>query len=59
MIGWYRALAEMGARLPHLEERSWHVDIVVKPVGSLGTYRQSRATGLWFSGPHRLHLVGT
>jgi hypothetical protein len=59
MVGWYRALSEEGAALPELGERSWHVDVVVRPVGWLGTYRRSRATGLWFSGRHRSHTPGT
>jgi hypothetical protein len=58
LIGWYRALASYGAALPHIGERSWRVDVMVKPVGWLGTYRQSRETGLWFSGPHHLHMEG-
>ena len=59
MVGWYRALAVHGATLPKLEHRSWHVDVVVRPVGHLGTYRRSRVTGLWFSGQHRHHIHGT
>lgn len=58
MIGWYRALVEHGRTLPDLGERSWHVDVVVRPVGLLGTFRRSRTTGLWFSGPHSLHVRG-
>ncbi len=59
MVGWYRALLEQGATLPDLGNRSWHVDVVVRPVGLLGTYRRSRATGLWFAGRHSLHSRGT
>jgi len=58
MVGWYRALVEHGRSLPDLGDRSWHVDVVVRPVGTLGTFRRSKVTGLWFSGPHRLHIVG-
>ena len=58
MTGWYRALAEQGASLPDLGQHSWYVDVVVKPVGHLGTYPLSRETGLWFSGPHSLHVRG-
>lgn len=59
MIGWYANLAQQGNDLPDIGHRSWQVDVVVKPVGWLGTYRRSRATGLWFSGQHRYHLPGT
>lgn len=59
MIGWYRAVAVHGALLPELEQKSWRLDVVVRPVGHLGTYRRSRTTGLWFSGHHRHHLHGT
>jgi hypothetical protein len=59
MRGWYRALAELGSALPDLGNRSWHVEVVIRPLGSLGTYRRSRETGLWFAGPHRLHTRGT
>lgn len=58
MTGWYRALAEQGASLPDIGRHSWYVDVVVKPVGHLGTYRRSLETGLWFSGPHSLHVRG-
>ena len=58
MTGWYRALTEHGASLPDIGQHSWYVDVVVKPVGHLGIYRRSRETGLWFSGPHSLHVWG-
>lgn len=57
--GWYASLAARGADLPPLlDDRSWRVDVFVKPIGFLGTYRRSRSTGLWFSGRHALHSVG-
>lgn len=59
MVGWYRALCLHGEALPELHGRSWHVDVVVRPVGWLGTYRQSRSSGLWFAGRHRYHAPGT
>lgn len=58
MSGWYQALAEHGAALPDIGDNSWYVDVVVKPVGHLGTFRRSRQSGLWFSGPHHLHVLG-
>jgi hypothetical protein len=58
MAGWYRALCTAGAGLPDLGDRSWHVEVIVRPVGSLGVFRRSRHTGIWFSGPHRYHRIG-
>lgn len=58
MVGWYRALMREGEKLPKLPGRSWHVDVVVKPTGWLGTYRRSAVTGLWFSGRHHVHVKG-
>lgn len=58
MIGWYSALVDAGHDLPELDGRSWHVDVVARRVGWLGTYRLSRATGRWFSGRHQLHMAG-
>ncbi|MCJ1708533.1 hypothetical protein [Microbacterium sp. VKM Ac-2923] len=55
--GWYTGLAEAAAALPP-SSRSWRVDVFVRSVGFLGTYRKSRTTGLWFSGRHRYHSVG-
>ena len=58
MVGWYRHLCELGAGLPDLGGHSWHVDVHVRPVGFLGTFRRSRVSGRWFSGPHRYHIIG-
>ena len=59
MTGWYSALTD-GRRAACSEGApSWKVDLIVRPVGWLGTFRRSRATGLWFSGRHRYHLAGT
>ena len=57
-LGWYAALTELGQTLPNLGEHSWHVDVFVKPIGFMGTYRQSRETSLWFTGKHSLHMLG-
>ena len=51
-------LAVQGTQLPPLGESSWHVDVRVRPIEFLGTYRRSRVTGLWFAGQHRYHSVG-
>lgn len=57
--GWYSALARLGATLPaRFDGRSWRVDVVVRPIGWLGTYRQSRVTSRWFTGQHRWHELG-
>lgn len=57
--GWYADLAETARQLPPLKNgRNWRVDVFLKPIGFLGTYRRSRVTGLWFSGRHRYHAIG-
>jgi len=58
LVGWYSDLVTHGQNLPDVGNRSWHVDVFVKTVGFLGTYRRSRQTGLWFSGAHRFHEWG-
>lgn len=58
MRGWYSTLAHLGATLPDIGQRSWHVDVFVKQLGWLGTFRQSRVTEIWFTGPHRYHRIG-
>lgn len=58
MIGWYRALATESRSLPRLSDHSWRIDVVVKPVGWLGTYRKSDESGLWFTGRHSVHIQG-
>ncbi|WP_431796042.1 hypothetical protein [Microbacterium enclense] len=55
--GWYAGLAGAATTLPP-SSRSWRVDVFVRSVGFLGTYRKSLTTGLWFSGRHRYHSVG-
>lgn len=57
--GWYARLAELGGGLPQLRNGpSWRIDVIVKSIGFVGTYRRSRDTGLWFAGKHRYHTVG-
>lgn len=59
--GWYGRLNRVAAMLPATEDRSmqlWRVEVVCRPIGTLGTYRQSTVTGRWFAGSHRHHLVG-
>lgn len=54
----YLALHQLSAKLPTLGDRSWSVDVFVRPLGWLGTFRQSRDTKLWFQGAHSIHLLG-
>jgi hypothetical protein len=57
--GWYSALAHYSTELPsRADGRSWRVSVVIRPLGSLGIYRQSRQTQRWFSGRHRWHQLG-
>jgi len=56
--GWYGALAAHGALLPDIGGHSWRVDVFVKPIGWLGTFRRSRDSGLWFLGKHSIHAAG-
>ena len=55
---WRRDLEMLGATLPPIGERSWHVEVFDRQVGHLGLFRQSRETGLWFMGKHSLHMWG-
>lgn len=52
-VGWYRTLTEEGPQLGATQ-----VDVVVKPVGWLGTFERSPLTGIWYSGDHDLHMMG-
>lgn len=56
--GWYYGALEQIGALPDRAPNSWHVEVVVKPVGHLGEFRLSRETGLLFSGRHRTHMWG-
>jgi hypothetical protein len=59
MHGWMNALCRATQKLEDVAPHSWHVDVVVKPVGWLGTFRQSRVTGRWFAGTHTVHMMGS
>ena len=56
-LGWYSGLVDSGKALPQ-SARSVRVDVFTRTAGYLGTFRRSRATGLWFAGRHRYHGVG-
>lgn len=55
---WYFSLLREARSLPAIGARSWHVDVFVRSIGFMGTYRQSRSTGFWFTGQHRVHSPG-
>jgi len=57
MDAWYWDLRNRATALPP-GTHSWRIDVVIKPVGFLGTYRLSRSTSLPFSGRHRYHAMG-
>ena len=56
--GWGAALARHGGTLPSLGQHSWHVEVVVRSVGWLGSFRKSRDTNVWFAGKHSVHKMG-
>jgi hypothetical protein len=58
MDSWYAELLARGESLAGPGNTSLRVDVFVKPVGFIGTYRRSSATGLWFTGRHLHHSVG-
>ena len=56
--GWYRSLHQLDGSLPGGTADGWRVDVVVAPVGHLGTFRKSSESGRWFTGQHRWHQLG-
>jgi hypothetical protein len=57
MRGWHGALERLGGSLPQFGLQHWHVDVFVRPVGWLGTFRRSDVTGVWFQGRHSVHTA--
>lgn len=55
---WREELAAAALRLPILTNRSWRISVFDRQVGFLGEYRQSRVTGKWFLGRHKIHMAG-
>lgn len=55
---WSLRLAELAPDLPAMGDRSWKVDVYARPIGFMGTFRQSRVSGEWFVGRHRTHMAG-
>lgn len=58
MDAWYFDLKSKAKKLPDLGDQHWKIDVFVRPVGFLGTYRRSTETGLWFASRHRYHSPG-
>lgn len=56
-VGWYRELLATATDVPW-DAPSPTVDVIVQPLGWLGTYRRSHQSGLWFTGQHRWHQLG-
>lgn len=56
--GWYSELTPAWRELPQGAPRDWRVDVVVRPIGWMGTYRRSWTTGRYFTGRHRWHELG-
>jgi hypothetical protein len=57
--GWYTTLSRVGSGLPtRVDGRPWRVEVVVRSLGWLGTYKYSWRTRRWFSGRHRWHELG-
>ena len=57
MEGWYRELLHR-VDLHELDCDSSGVEVIVEPVGSLGVFRRSPVTALWYSCGHGVHLAG-
>lgn len=55
-FGWYRTLHHVGLSVP-LSVRKL-VDIVVRPLGWMGTYQCSPRSGIWHSGERQWHQMG-
>ena len=58
-MGWYRSLMRYGLQLRASGLSEPSIDVVIRPIGWLGRYEQSPQTGVWYTGPHHLHVVGT
>lgn len=57
-VGWYRQLHETGERLERQRGIGLRLDVVVRPIGWLGTYERSKTTGRWYACSHDTHLLG-
>lgn len=58
ITNFYRQLHAYSAALPLTGLHSWKVDVHASTVGTVGTYRRSADTGLWFTGRHAVHVMG-
>lgn len=55
--GWYRALNPVAASVAGPGQHPY-IDVFVRPIGWMGTFRRSRVSGRWFRGRHRWHQLG-
>lgn len=58
LSGWYGALVRLGDEAQRPRGVSVRIDVVVGSVCSIGQFRRSQVTGLWFAGAHRYHSIG-
>ena len=56
MVGWYRIM--MDGPLADYEKTNIPITVINESVGTLGTFRRSRITGLAYVGDHDVHLWG-
>jgi hypothetical protein len=55
-FAWYRRLLNVAEKITVVE--AFPVDVIVKPIGWLGTYRLSRGTNIWHRTEEWIHLLG-
>lgn len=55
-FAWYRRLLETADKISVVAE--FPVDVIVKPIGWLGTYRFSGETGIWHRTEEWIHVLG-
>lgn len=58
MSDWRSALQRAVAQLKPVNGRNWRVEVLCRPLGSLGVYRRSTMSGRWFQGRHGIHALG-
>lgn len=53
--GWYTSLSLTSKELGLL---GYTIDVIIKDIGWLGSFKHSPVTGLWYQGEHNIHLQG-
>jgi len=53
--GWYTSLS---LKCKELGLLGYTIDVVIKDIGWLGSFKHSPVTGLWYQGDHYIHLQG-